>query len=136
GRKANLDIAIEAFEGYGGDDFEQALRQVHQKHRDRFDAGRRAYLHLESPCNPHGYFLDVPEICRRAHAADVRVVLDATVGTPFLVRPLQRSDPAERPDFVIHSYTKDLSGSGAVVAGVLIGPNDDMFLPKGTTTPE
>ena len=47
----------------------------------------------------------------------MRVLLDATVGTPFLVRPLQRDDPAERPDFVIHSYTKDLSGAGSVIAG-------------------
>ena len=58
-------------------------------------------------------------------------MLDATVGTPFLIRPLQRDDPAERPDFVIHSYTKDLSGTGSVIAGVVIGRNEDMFLPKG-----
>ena len=44
-----------------------------------------------------------------------------------------RDDPAERPDFVIHSYTKDLSGTGSVIAGVVIGRNEDMFLPKGET---
>jgi O-acetylhomoserine/O-acetylserine sulfhydrylase-like pyridoxal-dependent enzyme len=58
-------------------------------------------------------------------------MLDATVGTPFLIRPLQREEPTERPDFVIHSYTKDLSGTGSVIAGVVIGRNHDMFLPKG-----
>ena len=58
-------------------------------------------------------------------------MLDATVGTPFLCRPLVRNEPAERPDFVIHSYTKDLSGTGSVIAGVVIGRNEDMFLPKG-----
>jgi cystathionine beta-lyase/cystathionine gamma-synthase len=63
----------------------------------------------------------------------MRVVLDATVGTPFLFRPLQDPDPAARPDFVIHSYTKDLSGSGSVIAGVVIGRNEDMFMPKGET---
>jgi O-acetylhomoserine/O-acetylserine sulfhydrylase-like pyridoxal-dependent enzyme len=78
--------------------------------------------------------LDVPDICRRAHAAGLRVILDATVGTPFLVQPLQREDPAERPDFVIHSYTKDLSGVGTTIAGVVIGRNEDMFLPKGSTS--
>jgi O-acetylhomoserine/O-acetylserine sulfhydrylase-like pyridoxal-dependent enzyme len=61
----------------------------------------------------------------------MRVILDATIGTPFLVRPLQRQDPAERPDFIIHSYTKDLSGAGSVIAGVVIGRNEDMFIPKG-----
>jgi cystathionine beta-lyase/cystathionine gamma-synthase len=32
---------------------------------------------------------------------------------------------------VIHSYTKDLSGTGSVIAGVVIGRNEDMFIPKG-----
>ena len=37
----------------------------------------------------------------------------------------------ERPDFVIHSYTKDLVGTGTTTAGVVIGRNEQMFLPKG-----
>jgi cystathionine beta-lyase/cystathionine gamma-synthase len=86
---------------------------------------------LESPSNPHGYVLDVPAICKAAHQVGLRVILDATVGTPFLVKPLQRDDPEERPDFLVHSYTKDLSGSGTVIAGCVIARNDDMFLPKG-----
>ena len=102
-----------------------------KRYADRLAGGRRAYVYLESPCNPHGYVLDVPGICREAHARGMRVMLDATVGTPFLIRPLQREDPVERPDFVIHSYTKDLSGTGSVIAGVVIGRNHDMFLPKG-----
>jgi O-acetylhomoserine (thiol)-lyase len=77
--------------------------------------------------------LDVPAICKAAHGLGLRVMLDATVGTPFLFTPLQREDPEERPDFVIHSYTKDLSGHGSVIAGVVIGRNEDMFLPKGET---
>jgi cystathionine beta-lyase/cystathionine gamma-synthase len=66
-----------------------------------------------------------------AHTAGLTVMLDATVGTPFLVRPLQRPAPEERPDFVIHSYTKDLVGEGNTTAGVVIGRNVDMFMPKG-----
>src|SRR5205814_9946008 len=93
----------------------------------------RAHIFLESPCNPQGYLLDRPAVCRPAHTAGRRVIVDATVGTPFLVQPLQRDDPAERPDFVIHSYTKDLSGTGSTIAGVVIGRNQDMFIPKGET---
>ena len=37
----------------------------------------------------------------------------------------------ERPDFVIHSYTKDLAGVGTTTAGVCIGRNERMFIPKG-----
>lgn len=132
-KPGNLAIAVESFDGYTADDFEACWRRTREKHAGRLATGRKAYVYLESPCNPQGYVLDVPEICRRAHADGLRVLLDATVGTPFLIRPLQRNDPAERPDFVIHSYTKDLSGSGSTIAGVVIGRNEDMFVPKGET---
>jgi len=130
-KPGNLEIGVETFDGCTADDFLAAWQRARTAYRDRLSAGKRAYVYLESPCNPHGYVLDVPAICRVAHAEGLRVILDATVGTPFLCRPIQRDDPAERPDFVIHSYTKDLSGSGTVVAGVVIGRNEDMFIPKG-----
>jgi O-acetylhomoserine (thiol)-lyase len=130
-KPANLAIAVETFDGQGADSFLACWDHVQKKYVDRLAEGRRAYVYLESPSNPHGYVLDVPAICREAHRLGMRVLLDATVGTPFLCRPLQRDDPAERPDFVIHSYTKDLSGNGSVIAGVVIGRNEDMFIPKG-----
>ncbi|MEO8498521.1 MAG: PLP-dependent transferase [Planctomycetota bacterium] len=133
-KPSNLRIGVETFAGYGADDFEQCWQRTQQKYADRFADGRKAYVYLESPCNPHGYTLDVPGICRAAHANGLRVILDATVGTPFLIQPLQRDDPNERPDFVIHSYTKDLSGTGSTIAGVVIGRNQDMFVPKGQTS--
>ena len=131
-KEANLEIAVETFDGYDAGAFDQCLRDVKLKHAGRLAAGRTIYLYLESPCNPHGYVLDVPAICASAHRHGIRVMLDATVGTPFLHQPLQRDNPAERPDFIIHSYTKDLSGSGTVIAGCVIGRNEDMFAPKGT----
>jgi cystathionine beta-lyase/cystathionine gamma-synthase len=130
-KPANLGIRVETFDGYDAASFRKSWRQVSQKYEEQFHAGRKAYVYLESPCNPHGYVLDVPGICREAHKMGLRVMLDATVGTPFLIQPLRRTDPAERPDFVIHSYTKDLSGTGSVIAGVVIGRNEDMFIPKG-----
>lgn len=132
-KPGNLAVAVETFDGFTGEDFQACWERVKVDYADRLADGRRVYVYLESPCNPHGYFLDLPDICRRAHAAGLQVMLDATVGTPFLVQPLQRDDPAERPDFVIHSYTKDLSGSGSTIAGVVIGRNEDMFIPKGQT---
>ncbi|MGI9245913.1 MAG: PLP-dependent transferase, partial [Steroidobacteraceae bacterium] len=79
----------------------------------------------------HGHVLDVPGICRVAHESGLTVICDATVGTPILQPVLRREDPRERPDFVIHSYTKDLAGSGTTTAGVCIGRNERMFIPKG-----
>ena len=135
GKHSNLDVGVVFFDGFTAGDFTKALAAVKKKHADRLAAGRRVYVYLESPCNPHGVFLDVPAIAKAAHAAGLTVLCDSTVGTPFLVRPLQRPDPAERPDYVIHSYTKDLTGHGTTTAGVVIGRNEDMFLPKGDTSP-
>jgi cystathionine beta-lyase/cystathionine gamma-synthase len=127
GKPANLAVHVETFDGFGALEFLAAWERSRQK----LAPGRRAYVYLESPCNPHGDVLDVPGICREAHRLGLRVMLDATIGTPFLYRPLQRDDAKERPDFVIHSYTKDLSGTGGVLGGVAIARNKDMFIPKG-----
>lgn len=130
-KPSNLNIAVRQFAGEGTESFVSTLAKVKHEFADRLAAGKQIYLYLESPCNPHGYVLDVPELCRLAHAEGIRVILDATVGTPFLHQPLQREDAAERPDFVIHSYTKDLTGTGSCIAGCVIARNEDMFIPKG-----
>jgi O-acetylhomoserine (thiol)-lyase len=131
GKKSNLDLAVEWFDGFTVDDFGRALERTRMRHADRLASGRRIYVFIESPCNPHGYVLDVPAICRAAHEVGLTVICDATVGTPILQPVLRREDPFERPDFVIHSYTKDLAGGGATTAGVCIGRNERMFIPKG-----
>ncbi len=133
GKRANLDVAVRFFDGTGVADFDSALAHVQADFADRLEQGRRIYVYLESPCNPHGYVLDVPGICRVAHAAGLEVICDATVGTPFLHPVLRRQDPRERPDFVIHSYTKDLVGTGTTTAGVAIARNERMFIPKGSS---
>lgn len=130
-KPSNLNIAVRQFAGEETDSFVNTLAQVREEFADRLAAGKQIYLYIESPCNPHGYVLDVPAMCRLAHAEGIRVILDATVGTPFLHRPLQREAVEERPDFVIHSYTKDLTGSGSCIAGCVIARNEDMFIPKG-----
>ncbi len=130
-KKSNLNVGVEFFDGATVADFNRALVTTREKYAGRLAAGREIYVFLESPCNPHGIFLDVPAMCRSAHAAGLTVMLDATVGTPFLIRPLQQPDPLARPDYVIHSYTKDLTGNGNTTAGVVIGRNAEMFMPKG-----
>src|SRR4029079_18437611 len=129
GKRSNLDIALHWFEGFGVTDFQAALTHVRKTHGDRLKAGRKIYAYLESPCNPHGYVLDVPGISRAAHKAGLTLICDSTVGTPFLQPVLRRDDPMERPDYVIHSYTKDLAGYGVTTAGVCIGRNERMFVP-------
>jgi O-acetylhomoserine/O-acetylserine sulfhydrylase-like pyridoxal-dependent enzyme len=129
-KPSNLDVAVHFWDGFTAEDFLKALDHVKAKHADRLRDGRHVYVYLESPCNPHGYVLDVPAISKAAHERGLTVICDSTVGTPFLHRPLQRKDILERPDFVIHSYTKDISGHGATTAGCVIGRNERMFMGK------
>jgi len=133
-KKSNLDIRLEWVDGYDAAAFAAAMDGAAIKYADSLTAGRKIYVFIESPCNPHGFVLDVAGISREAHTRGWRVVADTTVGTPFLHPVLKRKDPMERPDFVVHSYTKDLAGSGTTTAGVVIGRNEDMFLPKGEST--
>ncbi len=134
GKRSNLNVAVHWFDGFTADDFASALKQVRTASAARLAEGRKIYVYLESPCNPHGHVLDVAAISRAAHEAGLTVICDSTVGTPFLHPVLRRSDAMERPDFVIHSYTKDLAGYGATIAGVVIARNEQMFLPKGSST--
>lgn len=129
-KKSNLDVSVNFFDGFTEADFIAALDKVTRENADRIRQGRQIYVYIESPCNPHGYCLDVPAITKAAHARGLTVICDSTVGTPFLHRPLQKKDPMERPDFIIHSYTKDLSGHGSTTAGVVIGRNERMFMGK------
>ena len=133
GKRSNMDVAVEWFDGFTVEDFSTALAQTQAKYKHRLASERHIYVYLESPCNPHGYTLDVPAICREAHGAGLDVICDATVGTPFLQKLLRHPDPKCRPDFVIHSYTKDIAGSGTTTAGVAIGRNERMFIPKGSS---
>jgi O-acetylhomoserine (thiol)-lyase len=130
GKKSNLDIKVEFFDGYTTEEYGSFLKKMRKKYSSDLSRGKHIYTFIESPCNPHGYVLDVAGICKHAHKYEIDVICDATVGTPFLTSTLQRDDPMERPDFVIHSYTKDILGSGTTTAGVVIGRNERMFIPK------
>jgi len=139
GKPSNLDIGVYWFDGYDTESFSNALADAKKQYAERLENGKQIYIYLESPCNPHGYLLDVAGICTIAHKHNHTVMLDTTIATPFLYRPLVRESVSERPDFVIHSYTKDITGTGVTTAGVVIGANEKMFLPKNesiTTTDE
>lgn len=132
-KKGNMDVSVNFFDGYTVEAFVAALEKVMKDNADRIKEGRHVYVYIESPCNPHGYVLDVPGICKEAHKRGLTVICDSTVGTPFLHRPLQKTDILERPDFVIHSYTKDIAGHGSTTAGVVIARNERMFMGKHDT---
>jgi O-acetylhomoserine (thiol)-lyase len=69
----------------------------------------------ETVGNPGLDILDVPSVAQIAHDAGVPLLVDATLSTPYLMKPL-----ALGADIVYHSATKFLSGHGTVIGGVVI----------------
>lgn len=130
-KKNKMDIQVIWFDGYTLEDFKPVMDKAKETYKKQIAEGKKIHVYLESPCNPHGYMLDVPSICKYSKQNGSIVMLDGTVATPFLIKPLQQEDEQSRPDFLFHSYTKDIAGSGNAIAGGIIGKNDLMFLPKG-----
>ncbi len=71
-----------------------------------------ALLWVESPTNPEMLIADLPALIEAAHARDIRVVVDNTLATPILQRPLELG-----ADIVLHSVTKYLAGHSDVNLG-------------------
>ncbi|NJA57355.1 O-acetylhomoserine aminocarboxypropyltransferase/cysteine synthase family protein [Streptomyces sp. NEAU-H3] len=65
--------------------------------------------------NPRGNVLDIRAVSDVAHAVGVPLVVDNTVPTPYLLRPLEHG-----ADIVVHSATKFLGGHGTAIAGVVV----------------
>ncbi|MEU5168170.1 MULTISPECIES: bifunctional o-acetylhomoserine/o-acetylserine sulfhydrylase [Streptomyces] len=72
-------------------------------------------LFAETLGNPRGDVLDIRGVSDVAHEAGVPLVVDNTVPTPYLLRPLEHG-----ADIVIHSATKFLGGHGTTVGGVVV----------------
>ena len=69
----------------------------------------------ETVGNPGLDVLNIPVVADIAHNAGLPLMVDATLTTPFLSKPIQLG-----ADIVMHSATKFLSGHGVVIGGVLI----------------
>ena len=65
--------------------------------------------------NPQGDILDIEPIAKVAHEVGVPLIVDNTVATPYLVRPIEWG-----ADIVGHSATKYLGGHGTSIAGAIV----------------
>ncbi len=77
---------------------------------------------VETPANPSGAVTDIAETVTIARKAGARIVVDSTVSTPVLCRPLEHG-----ADLVMHSATKQLNGHSDVLAGALVTKHQDEF---------
>jgi len=77
--------------------------------------GRTKAVFLESIGNPAGNIVDIERVAEIAHRHGVPVIVDNTVATPFLCRPIDFG-----ADIVIHSLTKYIGGHGTTIGGIII----------------
>jgi O-acetylhomoserine (thiol)-lyase len=109
---------------------------------DDLDAWRAAVrpntkaFFAETLGNPRGNVLDVRAVAGVAHAAGVPLIVDNTVPTPYLERPIEHG-----ADVVVHSATKFLGGHGTAIGGIVVdsgnfawGEHAERF--PGLTTPD
>jgi O-acetylhomoserine (thiol)-lyase len=106
-----------------------------QAWRDAAQPNTKAFFG-ESIGNPRIDILDIAAVAEVAHEIGVPLIVDNTVATPYLIRPLEHG-----ADIVVHSATKFLGGHGTAIAGVVVdggrfdfGANADRF--PGLTTPD
>ncbi len=80
-------------------------------------------VYFESETNPDLKIIDIPELVKivKTFNSEIKIVVDNTFPTPVLMRPLSMG-----VDIVLHSATKYLNGHGDVIAGMLIGSQEDM----------
>lgn len=69
----------------------------------------------ESIANPRSDILDIEVVAGVAHEHGVPLIVDNTVATPYLIRPIEWG-----ADVVIHSTTKYIGGHGTAIGGVII----------------
>ena len=110
GTVTQLDVTLRRFgidttfvDGTDPADFEAALRPE----------TRAVYTELIA--NPSSEIADLEGLARVAHGADIPLIVDATLNTPYLCRPIEHG-----ADIVIHSATKFLGGHGTTLGGVIV----------------
>lgn len=72
-------------------------------------------VYCESIGNPAGNIADLENIAKLAHAQGVPVIVDNTVASPVLCKPIQFG-----ADIVVHSITKYVGGHGTSLGGVIV----------------
>lgn len=89
--------------GDNADDFRRAITP------------RTKAIFIESLANPGGIVSDIAAIAAVADEAGIPLIVDNTLATPYLCRPIEHG-----ATLVVHSTTKFLTGNGTSVGGVVV----------------
>lgn len=76
---------------------------------------RTKAIYCESIGNPLGNVTDIAALAKVAHDHGVPLIVDNTVPSPYLLRPIEHG-----ADIVVHSLTKYMGGHGTTVAGMIV----------------
>jgi O-acetylhomoserine/O-acetylserine sulfhydrylase-like pyridoxal-dependent enzyme len=77
------------------------------------------FLYTEMPSNPQLACSDLEALAKLAHSFEIPLIVDSTIATPALLRPL-----AHGADIVVQSLTKTIGSSGAAIGGAVIARHD------------
>lgn len=81
--------------------------------------GKTKAVYCESIGNPAGNVIDLEKVAEVAHAHGVPVIVDNTVPSPYLCRPIEWGC-----DIVVHSLTKYIGGHGTIIGGMIVDSNN------------
>jgi len=76
---------------------------------------RTKAIFIESIANPSGSVTDIEAIAAVARKAGVPLIVDNTLASPYLIRPIDHG-----ADIVLHSMTKFLGGHGNSIGGIIV----------------
>jgi OAH/OAS sulfhydrylase len=76
---------------------------------------RTKAIFIESLANPGGTFVDIAAIAEIARRHGVPLIVDNTMASPYLVRPIEHG-----ADIVVHSLTKFIGGHGNSMGGIIV----------------
>jgi O-acetylhomoserine/O-acetylserine sulfhydrylase-like pyridoxal-dependent enzyme len=77
--------------------------------------GNTRFVFGETPANPSLSVMDIAAVADVAHSAGLPLIIDSTVATPALTRPLTLG-----ADIVVHSTTKSMTSSGFAIGGAVV----------------
>ncbi|MFC1615820.1 aminotransferase class I/II-fold pyridoxal phosphate-dependent enzyme [Patescibacteria group bacterium] len=91
-------------------DIEEWKRQIDENTR---------FLYAEMPSNPQQACFDIEKVADLAHQHNIPLIVDGTIATPALLRPLTHG-----ADIVVHSITKTIGSSGSAIGGAIIAKHN------------
>ncbi|WP_436641059.1 O-acetylhomoserine aminocarboxypropyltransferase [Microbaculum sp. FT89] len=83
-------------------------------------------IFIESVANPGGVVVDIEAIAQVARRAGVPLIVDNTLATPYLCRPIEHG-----ADIVVHSATKFLGGHGNSIGGLIVDGGSFNWMREG-----